>query len=370
MNIVCERSVLAAALGLVQRAVALKSPLPNLKGILFKAENQQLVLSATDLEFGITCQLETNVAEAGAIVLPAKLLTDFVRRLPDQLVEIKTDPENQLKVLLSCDQIKLELSGFAPEEFPRLPAVKGEAAKITVKETLLREMLVQTEIALARDDTRPVLTGLLMEVGAGKIKFVATDGHRLAFRQAVGGAGTELKAIIPGRAVQELVRILEPDAERQVNISVDGSSIVFELDGIALSTRLLEGKYPPYQQIIPTNFKTTAEFNAASFGAALERAEILVRDGGNNLVKLAIKDSGIELLAFCQDVGTVSDFISAGINGEGLEIRFNVRLLLDCLKNLQDRDINMDFTGEFSPSLIRPVGEHDYLYLVLPVRVN
>lgn len=370
MYVVCEKNVLAAALNLTQRAVAPKSPLPNLKGILFETDPQGLTLSATDLEFGITCRAETKILEHGSIVLPAKLLTDFVRKLPDSLVEIKTDPDNPLKIHIKCDPVSFELSGFAPEEFPNLPDVKEQATSFSLKEGLLREMLMQTEVAVAREDTRPVLTGLLMEVTKEKLKFVATDGHRLAFRQAVIGGDHDLKTIIPGRAVQELIRILEPDMDRQVSVSVDSTCISFNLNGLVLSSRLVEGQYPPYQQIIPTNFKTALVVDGEALTAALERAEILVKDGGNNLVKLDAKGEGIELLAYNQDVGTINDFVSAGVEGEDVEIRFNVRLLLDCFKNIKEREVSMDFTGEFSPCLIRPVGDHDYLHLVLPVRIN
>ncbi len=370
MNIVCEKSVLSAALGLAQRAVAIKSPMPNLKGILLETGEQGLILSATDLEFGITCQVETKIVEHGSIVLPAKLLTEFVRKLPDGLIEIKSDSENPLKIHIICDPIKFELSGFSPEEFPNLPGVKEDAVRIEVKEGLLREMLTQTEVAVAREDTRPVLTGLLMEIEGGKLKFIATDGHRLAFRQAVTEEKQELKAIIPSRAVQELIKILEPDIDQKVTVYVDNSSIAFDMNGLVLSSRLVEGKYPPYQQIIPTNFKTAAVVDAGAFTAALERAEILVREGGNNLVRLSIQDDGIKLLAFSQDVGAIDDFVNAGVEGEAVEIKFNVRLLLDCFRNIKDKEVNIDLTGEFSPCMIRPVGDHNYLHLVLPVRLN
>lgn len=370
MNVVCDKNVLAAALSLAQRAVALKSPLPNLKGILLETYENGLILSGTDLEFGITCQVETKVIEHGSIVLPAKLLTEFVRKLPDGLIAIQSDSENPLKIHINCDPIKFEVSGYAAEEFPKLPGVKEDAEKIKIKEGLLREMLTQTEVAMAREDTRPVLTGLLLEIEEGKIKFISTDGHRLAFRQAATDQKQQVKAIIPGRAVQELIKILESDMEKEVTIHADNSNIIFDMDGLTLSSRLVEGKYPPYQQIIPTNFKTTAVVNTEAFASALERAEILVRDGGNNLVKLNFNEEGIKLLAFSQDIGTIEDFVSAGVEGEAVEIRFNVRLLLDCFRNILDKEVYIDLTGEFSPCMIRPVGEHNYLYLVLPIRLN
>ena len=207
MHVVCEKNTLAAALSLVQRAVAVKSPLPTLKGILLETEEDGLIFSATDLDFGIRCRIKNQVLEHGAIVLPAKILTEFVRRLPEGLVTIQTDPENALKATVSCAGIKFELSGFSAAEFPSLAEVSASASKIEIEEGLLKEMLTQTEVAVARDETRPVLTGLLLEAEADKLKFVATDGHRLAFRQAQANQGLQLKAIIPGKAVQEVIKI-------------------------------------------------------------------------------------------------------------------------------------------------------------------
>lgn len=370
MHIVCEKSVLAAALSIVQRAVAVKSPLPTLKGILLETGDEGLILSATDLDFGIRCHVENEVVEHGSIVLPAKLLTEFIRKLPEGMVSIKSDPNNSLKATIFCGKIKFDLSGFSAEEFPRLPGVKKDALTMHLKEGLLKEMFSQTEVAVARDETRPVLTGLLMEAEAGKIKFVATDGHRLAFRQAVSEENNQVKAIIPGKTVQEMIKLLEGNMEKDVTIQIDKNDIIFAMEGIVLSSRLVEGKYPPYQQIIPSDFKTSLVVETREMMNAMERAEILVRDGGNNLVKLEVGSTGINILAVNQDVGSVEDFVDASVDGETLEIRFNVRLLLDCFRNIKDQQINMDFTGSYSPCMIRPVQDHNYLHLVLPVRIS
>jgi DNA polymerase-3 subunit beta len=370
VHVVCEKNTLAAALSLVQRAVATKSPLPTLKGILLESEGEGLVFSATDLELGIRCQTTTQVMEHGAIVLPAKILTEFVRKLPEGLVTIKTDPENPLKVTVSCEEIKFELSGFSATEFPSLAEVSSTATKIEIEEGLLKEMLIQTEVAVARDETRPVLTGLLLEAEANKLKFIATDGHRLAFRQAKANEDHQLKAIIPGKAVQEVIKILDDSSETNAIIYLDSSNILFDMNGISLSSRLVKGKYPPYQQIIPSDFKTSLMVETNNIRAALERAEIIVKEGGNNLVKLEIDRGGIKILAVNQDVGSAQDFIQASVQGEPLEIRFNVRLLLDCLRNIKDQQVNLDFTGPFSPCTIRPVQNHNYLHLVLPVRIS
>ncbi|MGI6365730.1 MAG: DNA polymerase III subunit beta [Bacillota bacterium] len=370
MHVVCEKNTLAAALSLVQRAVAVKSPLPTLKGILLETEEDGLIFSATDLDFGIRCRIKNQVLEHGAIVLPAKILTEFVRRLPEGLVTIQTDPENALKATVSCAGIKFELSGFSAAEFPSLAEVSASASKIEIEEGLLKEMLTQTEVAVARDETRPVLTGLLLEAEADKLKFVATDGHRLAFRQAQANQGLQLKAIIPGKAVQEVIKILEDSPDKNAIIYLDNSNIVFAMDEITLSSRLVEGKYPPYQQIIPSDFKTSLVVETANMRAALERAEIIVKEGGNNLVKLDVDGGGIKVLAVNQDVGSSEDYVQASVEGEPLEIRFNVRLLLDCFRNIKDQQVNIDLTGPFSPCMIRPVQNHNYLHLVLPVRIS
>lgn len=370
MHVVCEKNTLAAALSLAQRAVATKSPLPTLKGILLETEGEGLVLSATDLDLGIRCKTIAKVLEHGAIVLPAKILTEFVRKMPEGLITLHTDSDNPLKVIISCEKIKFELAGFSATEFPSLAEVSSSATQIQIDEGLLKEMLTQTEVAVARDETRPVLTGLLLEAEGNKIKLVATDGHRLAFRQAQANEENQLKAIIPGKAVQEVIKILEESSKKSVTIAMDDSNIVFDMDGIILSSRLVEGKYPPYQQIIPSDFKTSVVVETNSIRAALERAEIIVKEGGNNLVKLEIDDDRIKVLAVNQDVGSAQDFVQASVQGDSLEIRFNVRLLLDCFRNIKDQQVNMDFTGPFSPCTIRPVQEHNYLHLVLPVRIS
>lgn len=370
MHITCEKNILAAALNLVQRAVALRSPLPTLKGVLLETGENCLILSTTDLDFGIKCKVVTQINEHGAIVLPAKLLTEFVRKLPEGMVTIKSETDNPLKVNVSCGPILFELAGFSSEEFPRLPSVENPVGKIAISEGLLKEMLAQTEVAMARDETRPVLTGLLLETEAQKIKLAATDGHRLAFRQAASEEDDQIKGIIPGKAVLELIKILDEDHEKQVSISIDRTNIVFALEGLVLSSRLIEGKYPPYQQIIPTDFKTSLAVDTKSLLAALERAEIIVREGGNNLVKLEISPEGIKIMAINQDVGSFQDFIKAEVQGEPLEIRFNVRLLLDCLRNIKDAEVNLDLTGPYSPCMIRPVQDLNYLHLVLPVRIS
>lgn len=368
MHVICEKKVLAAALSLVQRAVAIKSPLPTLKGVLLETGENGLILNATDLEFSIRCQTENQVLEHGSIVLPAKLLTEFVRKLPDGNVSIQTATENPLAVTISSEHIKFDLSGYSPEEFPRLPEIQEDATVFTVEEGLLREMLSQTEVAMARDDVRPVLTGLLLEI-TDKIKLVATDGHRLAYRQAPATDEGQVKAIIPGKAVQELVKILDDDFEKKVTVYLNSTDIIFDLKGIILSSRLVEGKYPPYQQIIPSDFKTTLVAETQPLLSALERAEIIAREG-NNLVMLEVDGQGIKITAVNQDIGSFEDYAPATVEGEPLEIRFNVRLLLDCLRNIKNQQVNMDLTGPFSPCMIRPVQDHNYLHLVLPVRIS
>jgi len=370
MHVICEKNILAAALGLVQRAIAVKSPLPTLKGVLLETKEDGLIFSGTDLEFGIRCHTLNQVEEHGAIVLPAKMLTEFVRKLPDGMVSIKSDHENPLKVSISCENIRFDISGFSADEFPSLASVGQDASQIVIEEGLIKEMLSQTEVAVARDETRPVLTGLLMEADSGKLKFVATDGHRLAYRQAVTDESYRIKAIIPGKAIQEVIKIMEDDPSKKVSIMLDQANIVFDMEGIILSSRLVEGKYPPYQQIIPSDFKTSVVVNTKSLLSALERAEIIVKEGGNNLVKLEITEGGIKVLAVNQDIGSAEDFVSAVVEGDSQEIRFNVRLLLDCLRNIKDQEINMDLTGPFSPCMIRPVQNHNYLHLVLPVRIS
>ena len=366
----CDKDVLSAALSMVQRAVALKSPLPALKGILLSVHQDHLEVKATDLEFGIRCMVKASVSEPGEIVLPAKLLTEFVRRLPAGKVELKTDGQQSMKVNITSGKINFDITGFAAEEFPRLPETGDDAAEFSISEGLLKEMLLQTEVAIARDETRRVLTGLLMENEDEKLKMVSTDGHRLAFRQADAGIKEDFKAIVPGKVVQELIKTLSDDEEEKVNISINKTDIIFELGGVVISSRLVEGKYPPYQQIIPTEFKTTAKVETKDLASALDRAEVIAREGANNLVKLSLAQGSVAINSVSPDVGVLDDSVDAEIRGEEIEIRFNVRLLLDCLKNIGSQQVNMDFTGPYSPCLVTPLNDNNCLHLVLPVRLQ
>ncbi len=370
MNFSCDKEVFSAALSMVQRAVALKSPLPALKGILISAQQDKIELKATDLEFGIRCLVKANVVDPGEIVLPAKLLTEFVRRLPAGQVELKTDEQQGMKVHITSGKIKFDITGFAADEFPRLPETGEDAAEFSVSESLLREMLMQTEVAIARDETRRVLTGLLMENEDEKLKLVSTDGHRLAFRQANAGIKDDFKAIVPGKVVQELIKTLRDQKDEKVNVAVNKTDIVFEMGGLVISSRLVEGKYPPYQQIIPTEFKSTVTLETKELSSALDRAEVIAREGANNLVKLSLGQGEMAINSVSPDIGVLEDSVDAEISGEEMEIRFNVRLLLDCLKNMGAEHVKMDFTGPYSPCLVTPLNDHNCLHLVLPVRLQ
>lgn len=370
MHFHCDKEVLATALSLVQRAVALKSPLPALKGVLLSAKQRQLELCATDLEFGIKCTIDAEVETTGAVVLPARLVAEFVRRLPSGDVKVQSNSDNNLKIHISSGHIRFDITGFDASEFPRLPQPGDAPVSFSVGEKLFREMLTQTEVAIARDETRRVLTGLLMESEGEKLKLVSTDGHRLAFRQAEAVINSSIKSVVPGRVVQELIKILSDKEQDSVQITVGKSDIVFEMGNIVISSRLVEGKYPPYQQIIPTEFKTSVVADAKLLTAALDRAEVIAREGANNLVKLSLQGNGLVINSDSPDVGALEDRVKASVSGENMEIRFNVRLLLDCLKNIGAEQVSMDFTGPFSPCLVRPLEDHNCLHLVLPVRLQ
>lgn len=370
MHFNCNQEVLATALGLVQRAVAFKSPLPALKGVLLSAEQGHLVLSATDLEFGMTCSIEANVDSQGSIVLPAKLMTEFIRRLPPGQVEIQSDTDNKLKIVVSSRDTRFNLTGFDHSEFPHLPQPGEDPIEFTIEEKLFKTMLMQTEVAIARDETRRVLTGLLMETESNKLKLVSTDGHRLAFRQAEAEIASNIKSIVPGKVVQELIKCLSDSEKDHVQVSVGKADIAFRMGTIVISSRLIEGKYPPYQQIIPTEFKTSVIVDVNLLAASLDRAEVVAREGASNLVKLTLSAEGMVINSDSPDVGMLEDRVEASVSGGDLEIRFNVRLLLDCLKNIGAKQASMDFTGPFSPCLVRPLEDHNCLHLVLPVRLH
>ncbi len=386
MKLVCTQNNLNTHLTLVSRAVSSRPSHPVLANVLLNADAQmqRVSLSAFDLSLGIQTSFPAQVETGGVLTLPAKLLGDIVSRLPDGDLTLDSgnddDPESMLTTLISASG-RYQVRGMGAEEFPELPGVEeGEVANLSVE--ALIEGLRGSLFATSADEMKQVLTGVHLSLQPDGLEFAATDGHRLAVVQTVNqmtADGTPLKdeqaaqlnVTIPAKALQELMKLLERQSGSSVAVRFDQGQAVFEWVDQRLTSRLLEGQYPNYRQLVPKQFAHQVTIDRRILISSLERISVLA-DQKNNIVKLTVDSMNqqLKLSVDAQDVGSGRETIAAQVSGEGLEVAFNVKYLLDGLKAITTTEVQMQLNTSTSPVILTPVGGLKMTYLVMPVQVR
>ncbi|MFM7449995.1 MAG: DNA polymerase III subunit beta [Leptolyngbyaceae cyanobacterium] len=379
MKLVCSQSNFNANLSLVSRAVSPRPSHPVLANVLLAAdeETQQVSLCAFDLSLGIQTSFPAQVEVGGKLTLPARLLSDIVSRLPDEDLTLDSgdDEESSGLVTLTCSTGRYEVRSMAAQEFPALPTIEdGETANLPIEHLI--DGLRGSLFATSSDETKQVLTGVHLTIQADGLEFAATDGHRLAVVQTVDQedqpAKTEdLAVTIPAKALQELIKMLERQTSSAVTVTFDPSQAVFEWPEQRLTSRLLEGQYPNYRQLLPKGFTRQMTIDRRLLLSALERIAVLA-DQRNNIVKLSL-DSVKQELALsvdAQDVGSGKETVPAQITGEDLEIAFNVKYLMDGLKAIPTTDVQLQTNTATSPAILSPIGGVKMTYLVMPVQIR
>ncbi|BCJ87470.1 DNA polymerase III subunit beta [Effusibacillus dendaii] len=377
MKLLIERGILLSAIQNVQRSVSTKTTIPVLSGIKITATHEGLQMTATDLETGIETHIPTHIEdqehvqimEEGSIVLTARYLFEIVRKLPHSQVELEVK-QNYLTIIRSGSS-EFNLHGLHAEEFPRLPQVSGDQI-FSTSSLVLKEMIRQTVPAVSTEEIRPVLTGVVASMQQGELRFVATDSHRLAQRNARVEASADLafdNVIIPGKSLSELSRLL-PDQDSLVDVVIADNQILFRFGQTKFYSRLIDGQYPDTSRIIPASFKTHVHVATKSLLDAVERAALIARDNDNNVVRLNIKADQFEISSNSADVGKVTENIAADdFSGEDLLIACNAKYLIDALRVIESDKILIEFTGAMSPFLIKLPDNPDYIHLILPIRI-
>lgn len=364
MRFSCDTNELNASLAIVSRALAARSPKPILEGILMESCDDGLRLVCTDLALGIETTLPAAFIEEGRAVLPGKLLCEIVRKLPGGQCEIHIS--DRMQATIRCASIRTTIGGFDPVEYPELPQVTGE--KFSIGQGKLRDMIGRTLFAIAVDESRPILTGCLMEIGPQEIRVVALDGFRLALRrEEISGPQKEISAVVGGRVLGDIAKILS-DTEEPVTLCFSRSHMQMDIGRTHVVARLLEGEFIRYRQILPQEWQTLATVSRAELGSAIDRASLIAREGKNNLVCFKIDGETLEVTSN-SETGDMEERISITTQGKDLTIAFNVRYITDVLKALNDDEIVMRFNSNVSPCVLCPTQGESYLYLVLPVRV-
>lgn len=368
MKFTSNKDNLSFGVQVVQRAVSSKNPLPVLSGILLNLKNGQLIFTATDLEMGIECSVPVDTGEEGGVVLPSRYFGEIVRKLPDVKISLDVNKENN-STSIKYGQSEFNLLGLPADDFPILPSIDSESTLI-IKKEIFKNMIKQVSFSVSSDDNRPVFTGILVEIENGSIRLIATDTHRLAYRSGKIenlDLSFSKSVIIPGKTLNELNRIMNSDSE-EIKIAFGDNQIVFEMPGIRLISRLIEGQFPNYKQVIPQGCKTKIRIKTKELLEAAERASLLAKEG-SNVIKLNITSEKMIINSNSPEIGKIEEQINIEIEGEEAQIAFNSKYLIDVLKVIDVDEILLELTGSLSPGIIKPLEGEDYVYLILPIRI-
>lgn len=365
MRFTCLQKTLATSISTVLKAVNPRSTHPILEGILIKAQKGVLILTGNDLELGIESFLEADIKEEGSVVVPARIFNDIIRKLPNMDIEISVDENHIVKI--NTKGSNYEISGMNPEEYPEIKDIP-ENDPIEIEKKLLKDMINNTVFAVATDETRPILTGALLEIKNDEMSMVCLDGYRLALRKSRTLNIKEEDILIPGKALNEISNILEDDDEK-LNVIIDDRHILFDLGYTRITSRLLSGEFINYDQIIPKDYNTRVKVKVRDLYNAIERASLLAREGKNNLIKLTIGESKI-IINSNSEIGTAHEEVDIEMVGKDLIIAFNARYFMDILKVIEDEEAYIEFTSNIGPSIFKPIDDDAYTYLLLPVRIN
>jgi DNA polymerase-3 subunit beta len=364
MQFICEKSTLQDGISTVQKAVTGKTPMPILNGILLKAIGDSIILTGSDIDLSIETKIKANILEEGNIVIDARIFGEIIRKLPNDVIHINTISNNSIEIL--CQKSRFTLIHMNPEDFPSLPNI-NENMIFSVSQKTLKHMIKGTIFATAQDEARPVLTGVLFEINNKNLNLVALDGYRLALRSEEIVTDDTINAVIPGKTLNEVSKILEED-EDNVNITFTPNHILFNLGETKVISRLLEGEFIKYNSIIPQEFNLKIVTKRDELLHCIERASLMAKDSNTNLIKLSIEEDNMVITSNSQ-LGMVREEINIILQGQPLQIAFNSKYLIDVLKIMEEEEITMEFSSSVSPCVIKNKETNNCTYLVLPVRL-
>lgn len=391
MKFVCSQNDLSTHLSLVSRAVPSRPTHPVLANVLLRADakSQRVSLTGFDLTLGIKTSFAAEVEDEGTLTLPARLLNDIVSRLPDGKITVDDEEQEALATLTSASG-SYQVRGMGAEEFPELPLLENGQTVYLSAETVI-EGLQGSLFATSADETKQVLTGVHITTGKDGLEFAATDGHRLAIVESVDRADAEdsndaeqtdseieLKVTVPARALRELERMLgmrqgaSSDATKHlVALQFGQGQVIFEWADQRLTSRLIEGQYPAYRQLLPNSFTKSVTLERKQFLSALERISVLT-DQKNNIVKATLDNASqmFTLSIEAKDVGRGQESISMQYSGEDIEIAFNVKYLMESLRNISTQEVQMELDTNLKPVVLKPLGGAKATHLIMPVQLR
>lgn len=368
MKLTTKREELVSKLSIVSRAVSTRAATQALSGVLLTAAEGQVMLAATDLDMGLQTRLEAEVESEGTVLLPGRLLAEVARSLGDESVEIETrDAQRDVEIRSGSSSFHLRV--LPAEDFPKLPAAEGEPT-LKIPAAALEASIELVARAASRDDMRPVLTGIFVAASGKEMTMVATDSYRLAVKRTELEAdlGGELEANIPARALRELGRILTAEGAESAAVSLLPNQAIFEAGSITLTTRLIDGQFPNFRQLLPESYEHDVRLPRPEFLDVTRRVSQLAQR--NAPLRLSFTAGELTVAAETPDVGDATETMPAAFDGEDLEIGFNPEFLKEGIESVEGDEVVLRLISPLRPGLLQPVDGEDFRYLVMPIRLN
>ena len=362
MKLVFSKSELSKAVGIVMKAVPTRTTMNILECILIDATTNVIKFTSNDMELGIETIVEGEIIEKGKVAIEAKLFSEIVRRFPDNEVTISTDAN--YTSLITCEKSKINIAGKSGEDFSFLPIIDKDKM-ITISQFNLKEIINQTIFSTAPNDNNKMMTGELFEVSDNTLKVVGLDGHRIAIRSIqLEGRADDVKAVVPGKTLQEISKLMSTDAENMVNIYFTNNHILFEFDNIVVS-RLIEGEYFKINQMLSSDYETKVVINKKEFIGSIDRANLLITESEKKPIIINITDGSLEVTVNSSK-GKFNEDINIKKEGKDLMIGFNPKFLMDALRVIDDENVDIYLVNPKAPCFIRDASQ-SYIYLILPV---
>lgn len=366
MNITCDKSKLLEGINIALKAVSSKSTMEILDCIVIETEDNIIKLIANDLEIGIETVIEGEIIEEGSVAVGAKVFSEIIRKLSSDKVNIKANKNYSLSI--SCGKAKFNIAARSAEEFPFLPQICKEN-KVVISQFTLKEIIRQTVFSISDNENTKVMTGELLEIHGSELKIVSLDGHRISIRKVtLKDSYEDVSVIIPGKTLNEIVKILTGGRDDEVNIFFTDKHVLFEFGNTIVLSRLIEGEYYKIDKMLSSDYETKVTVNKREMLDCIDRTTLLIKESEKKPVIIDVKDSSIGF-AINSSIGSMDEEIDADKEGKDILIGFNPRFLIDALKVIDEEEITMYMINPKAPCFIRDK-EETYIYLILPVNFN
>lgn len=363
MKFRCDGLELSEAISVVSKAISNKTTSQILEGIKMECRDDKLILSATDLEMSVEKTIRAEVESVGVAVVPGRLFGEYIKKLTQEQIECELNEKNQLKISYTDSEGILQCMDIA--EFPQIKEIEKEDY-FEIEKTEFKDLINNVFYAVAQDDSRPVLKGILIETSQNNIRAVAVDGCRLSISNKLCKLSTkEFKIIIPGKNLNEIIKMI--DNEGTIKVFVHSNNVMFDLGDTIVINRLIEGQFINYRQIVPKDFSTVVTINKEQLEDAIDRASVLSRIDKNNLVKFDIKEKNL-MLTSNSEIGNTKENITVGVKGNDLTISFNSKYFSDCLRVIDNAYVKINLNSPIQPCVITPCEDESFQFLILPVK--